>query len=295
MISGMVASLLLVGCGDDTTSKVDTTSNLTEETGSAPVVSKKIGRGYYVDAAVSGVHYNCGDEEGLTDELGTFTFSEDSNCTFKIGDLVLREVNSSILEDNITVFEDNQSVAKLLQTLDADNNASNGIQLLPETHEVLREQEVREVPKNETELTDIKEGLKDKKPNEYRGEVVSDDDVNRHLEETRTRLSDENRTTQYDVEINETHSSEDRNSTSREMQNEEEHSNRAENSTNRDENSTSREISTEETHENRETNATNREMQNEEEHLNRDENSTSSEMPSEEEREERREEQSSRR
>ncbi len=230
MISGIVASLLFVGCGGDSATNADTTSNLTAQSSSSPVVSKKIGTGYYVDAAIEGVNYVCGDEEGVTDAEGTFTFSEDSNCTFKIGDLVLREVNSSILEDNLTVFEDNQTVAQLLQTLDKDNNASNGIQLLPEVHEVLREQEVREIPKNHTELVDIQEGLKDKKPNEYRGEIVSEEEVKAHLDETRSRLRDENRSTQYDVDNNETHVGRDENSRSEAMQNEAEHANRDSNS-----------------------------------------------------------------
>ncbi len=270
MISGIVASLLLVGCGGDSAATADTTSNLTAQSSTSPVVSKKIGTGYYVDAAIEGVSYVCGDEEGVTDAEGTFTFSEDSNCTFTIGDLVLREVNSSILEDNLTVFEDNQTVAQLLQTLDSDNNATNGIQLLPEVNEVLREQEVTEIPENETELFDIRDGLKDKKPNEYRGEIVSNEDVKAHLDETRNRLRDENRTTQYDVDNNETHVRRDENSTTSEMQNEAEHTNQGQNSTNN-------------------------ELPNVAEHVTRDENATSSDQPTEEERSQRREERESRR
>ena len=307
MISGIVASLLFVGCGGDSASTVETQSNLSNsDTSSSPVENKKVGTGYYVDSAIEGVNYVCGDEEGVTDASGTFTFSEDSNCTFKIGDLVLREVNSSILEDNLTVFEDNQTVAQLLQTLDSDNNATNGIQLLPEVHDVLREQEVREIPKNHTELVDIQEGLKDKKPNEYRGEIVSEEEVKAHLDETRSRLRDENRTTQYDVDNNETHVGRDENSDNREMSNEPEHSNQGENSRNnelpnvaehqnRDENSTTSEMQNEAEHTNQGQNSTNNELPNVAEHQNRDENATSSEQPTEEERSQRREERESRR
>ncbi len=48
-----------------------------------------------------------------------------------------RELNITALDNNVTVLEDNITVAQLLQTLDADGNASNGIQILDGTDRVV--------------------------------------------------------------------------------------------------------------------------------------------------------------
>jgi hypothetical protein len=81
---------------------------------------------------VGGVEYQCGTQSGITGSDGNFTFEVGQNCTFKIGDITLRVVDSSDLQNQVKVVEDNIQVAQLLQTLDSDGNASNGITLLPE-------------------------------------------------------------------------------------------------------------------------------------------------------------------
>ena len=188
-ISTITASLLLVGCGGGGTS-----SNTVAGANST------VGQGYYVDAAVAGVNYQCGSQTGVTDESGAFLFDKNQNCTFKLGDVVLREINATSLEHNVTILEDNTQVAQLLQTLDRDGNASNGIDIIEETHEVLKEQNITKVPKNIALLIAIKDKLKEKAPTKYKGEVISEQEVLAHLDETRTKLKDEGKKTQYDVE-----------------------------------------------------------------------------------------------
>jgi len=195
IISAIAASLLLAACGGNDAKNTTDTSTL----------SNKVFKGYYVDSAVEGVEFNCttpsgATQSGITDENGTFTFEENQTCTFKIGDVVLREVNALSLEHNVTVFEDNTRVAQFLQTLDSDGNASNGIQILPETHEVLKERNMTDVPQNDAELVDVKDDLKVKAPEHYRGDVVSEQDAREHLEETRQKIEDNNQRTQEDVE-----------------------------------------------------------------------------------------------
>jgi len=195
IISAIVASLLLAACGgSDATSTTDASAS-----------SNKVFKGYYVDSAVEGVKFNCttpsgATKSGTTDAKGTFTFEENQTCTFKIGDVVLREVNASSLEHNVTVFEDNTRVAQLLQTLDSDGNASNGIQILPEAHEVLKDRNMTRVPQNDAELEDVKDDLRVKAPEHYRGDIVSEQDAREHLAETRQRIETHNQRTQEDVE-----------------------------------------------------------------------------------------------
>ncbi len=207
--TSMVAALLFVGCG----SSSDGTELATVEQ------EKKVGIGYYVDAPIEGISFQCGTEVGLTDVNGTFTFEENATCTFSIGDLILREINASFLEENITILEDNITVAQLLQNLDADGNASNGILIEPGTGKVLRESNIIEIPEDEAVLASIRDDLRASNP-DYNGTAVSREGVESHLNDTRERLETEGRRTQYDVnetreegrnpnfENNETHGSE---------------------------------------------------------------------------------------
>ena len=136
MVSVVTASLLLVGCGGggETSSTIST------------------GIGFYVDSAVKGVSYECGNQSGTTDSNGKFTFQKGQDCTFSIGGLTLRTTDASKLEDNVTIFEDNNATAQLLQSLDADGNADNGIEILSETASVMDEKGIDTVPTNELEI-----------------------------------------------------------------------------------------------------------------------------------------------
>lgn len=217
IISAVAASLLLIACGgnssvSDTTTPSSATAltsessmpSNTQATTTEPTTgnSSKIYTGYYVDAAVVGVDFNCTTQSGTTDINGTFTFEDNETCVFSIGGVVLREVNASSLEDNVTIFENNLTVAQFLQTLDSDGNASNGIDILPEAHELLEERNSSHVPQNDAELVDIRDELKVKAQERYNGDIVSEQDAIEHLEETRTRIRENNQTTQDDVEEN---------------------------------------------------------------------------------------------
>ena len=193
IISGVTASLLLVGCGGESSSVNKNVLGVT----------KTVATGYYVDAAVAGINYECGSQIGVTDALGKFSFDKEDKCTFSLGDIVLREINGSSLEDNVTILEDNKEVAKLLQSFDKDGDPSNGIEILPEVHEVMEEQNISEVPKDTKKLVELVDKVKEKKPTEFKGKVVTDAEVEAHLNNTRKDLEARGKTTQYDVE--ETH------------------------------------------------------------------------------------------
>jgi len=190
IISGVTASLLLVGCGGESFSDNQAVQSAT----------KTVGTGYYVDAAVAGIKYECGSQTGVTDALGKFSFDKDDKCTFTLGDIVLREIDGTSLEDNVTILEDNKEVAKLLQSFDKDGDASNGIEILPEVHEVMEEQNINEVPKDSNKLVELVDKVKEKKPTEFAGKVVTDEEVEAHLDNTRKHLEERGQTTQYDVE-----------------------------------------------------------------------------------------------
>jgi hypothetical protein len=123
-ISAILLGIGLVGCGGSSSSSSSTTS-----------VTKV---GYYVDAPVEGVSYQCGEKTGVTDKDGKFEFEEGKNCVFSVGNITLRTVLADVLEDNGYVFEDNILNAQLLQSLDIDANVSNGITISKDEVEVLK-------------------------------------------------------------------------------------------------------------------------------------------------------------
>lgn len=94
--------------------------------------------GTFVDSAVSGLDYQGSETAaGLTDQLGQFTYRQGETVTFNIGDLLLgsatgaeRMTPLSITSDAVSA-QDRRVSNKLilLQTLDADGDLNNGIQI----------------------------------------------------------------------------------------------------------------------------------------------------------------------
>ena len=189
----VTATLLLVGCGGSgsSSSSNPTTNN---ETGT------KIGKGYYVDAAVEGVEFQCGNQSGTTDVNGTFTFENGSDCNFTVGGIPLRDVNASSLEDNVTILEENTTVAQLLQTLDSDGNASNGIHISQGAKSVIKEtlSSLEEVDQDLLEA--VHNRLKAEHSDEYNGRVVDKNQTIEHLNETKNDVENRGIRTNLDVE-----------------------------------------------------------------------------------------------
>jgi len=140
-------SLLLTACGS-------TSSNSNS--------GDKIG--YLIDSAVQGVEYRCGTKIGITDSDGKFVCST-LPATFYIGSIKLGSIeilpsdNKIFPQDIIGVsrekVEDEAVVklATLLQSLDSDGNASNGIKITSEIRtSFLRE---TEIPLEEISLEEL--------------------------------------------------------------------------------------------------------------------------------------------
>ena len=111
-------SAALIGCGSSDNN--DTTSSNSSTT---------LDTGYYIDSPVEGITYICGDQKGITNKEGEFKFTENSDCVFKIGNIAIKEMPGSILKNNSVIIEDNLTIARFLQSLDSDNNLSNGINI----------------------------------------------------------------------------------------------------------------------------------------------------------------------
>lgn len=165
---------LLVGCG----------SSDTPITGAGDV---QTGTGYYVDSAVQGVDYECGTKSGTTDEDGKFTFEVGKECSFSVAGVPLRTTKADDLVDGVKVLEGNPDVQRFLQSIDNDNNASNGIQIDPKILEVLTQALVEhnstgQVPTN-TALDSVVTRIKDD-VDTFAGVVKTPEQVEAHYQGT---------------------------------------------------------------------------------------------------------------
>ncbi|UCN00029.1 hypothetical protein LCX93_10935 [Sulfurimonas sp. SWIR-19] len=123
----VAAGLLLVGCGGSG--------------GDSTQPQSSVITGQFIDAAVTGLEYKCSSgTEGLTDALGYFTCKQGDNVAFSINGLSIGSAPAQAIITPITLAADNNTtatnIAQLLQTLDSDNNLSNGITIDSDSEEV---------------------------------------------------------------------------------------------------------------------------------------------------------------
>ncbi len=173
VVSIVLIGFLFGGCGSN--SSTNNTNNT--------------GIGYYIDSAVSGVSYVCGNESGITGEDGSFVFEKGKGCTFKLGDITLRSVNADNLIDKVKIVEDRVEVAQMLQSLDTDGNPDNGITISAKVIEKLKEQQIAKLPETTQELQAILDAAKEVEG--FKGEMVSVEDAKAHLEKSQTQVTKE--------------------------------------------------------------------------------------------------------
>ena len=146
------------------------------------------GTGTYVDSAIEGVDYVCGNSKGKTNSDGEFTFDKGTGCSFSLAGILLRTIDSTSLGDGAFVVEDNPKVAKLLQSIDANGNVEDGIEINDEvlaslTTALNEHGSVGQVPEGSV-LTNIVSDI-GKNVNGISGVVRTDDEVLNHINDTK--------------------------------------------------------------------------------------------------------------
>ena len=174
-----IAALALLGCGGSSSTPSSTNT----------------GTGYYKDAAVAGVDYVCGTQTGKTDKEGKFTFEEDKECKFSVAGIPLRTTSADKLIDGGTIFEDNPKVAQFLQSIDADGDLSNGIEIDDKVLEALTSalaniDDDTTVLSDDTVLTTVVAEV-GSQVEAVPGTVRTDSEVQEHLAQTQTEITKE--------------------------------------------------------------------------------------------------------
>lgn len=163
------------------------------------------GTAYYLDSAVEGVEYDCGDApRGTTNFEGKFIFEVGEGCEFSIGDKTLRDIHPDDLSDNIRLVETNYQYAQLLQTLDNDSNPENGIKIIPDVADTLSKMDLAMdflLPSivsdlfetNKATMVTLSTALE--VVSGYNGSSVSENEAKEHIERTIEEL--ENKKIEY--------------------------------------------------------------------------------------------------
>lgn len=109
--------------------------------------SSSIQTGIFIDSPVSGLEYQTASRSGVTSAQGTFRYQRGETLTFSLGGVELGSaVGQAQLspQDLINDADDSShpaviNMARLLQTLDADGNLNNGIQLEAAVRDAIRD------------------------------------------------------------------------------------------------------------------------------------------------------------
>lgn len=97
--------------------------------------------GFFIDSAVQGLDYVTESQSGRTSQNGEFNFVAGESITFSIGDIDFPRVAALDMMSPLTLFNtldlnDTRviNLARLLQSLDQDSNAGNGITITESAH-----------------------------------------------------------------------------------------------------------------------------------------------------------------
>ena len=138
LISVLTAGLLTItGCGSSNDSENSSDNNDVE----TPITKDKDDKktptvlsAQFIDAAVEGLAYDCqsSGKSGITNSQGKFSFVAGDTCTFKVGDVTIgsAKITGTTTPRTLTTVEPNlTNTLRFLQTLDSDEDPSNGITL----------------------------------------------------------------------------------------------------------------------------------------------------------------------
>ena len=129
--------LCLTACGSDSSTSE---APITPEP-ALPEVSTYMGQ--FFDSAVAGLNYKTASQSGQTNQLGEFQFQDKESIIFSIGGIALPSTVASLYLTPLDIYQTRDTnqievinLLRLLQSLDADGDASNGIEIEESVHQL---------------------------------------------------------------------------------------------------------------------------------------------------------------
>lgn len=108
-------------------------SNGGGNTPNPPPPTPQTAEGRFIDSVVEGLSYSSGDQSGITDTDGTFSYEVGESVTFSVGTVEIgsatgRELITPVdLTGSNSTMPDTQNIVRFLLMLDSDGDSSNGI------------------------------------------------------------------------------------------------------------------------------------------------------------------------
>lgn len=134
------AALVFTGCNND--DDIQPTEAVQKDPEPEPEPDVEVLKGVFLDEAVQGLSFKTATQNGITNAAGEFTYVAGETVTFSLGDLELGSAMAEAVVTPINLAQSTdanagieslsvQNIAALLQTLDEDGDAENGINILP--------------------------------------------------------------------------------------------------------------------------------------------------------------------
>jgi hypothetical protein len=135
LITSVVLSVVISACGGGGSDSAVTPPAVTPPVVTPPTpVEPATFTGMFVDSAVEGLNYSTPSGTGVTNENGEFTYQLNEKVTFSLGGITFPEVDAKSVLTPLDLFDTTDinheavvNTLRLLQTLDADGDAENGI------------------------------------------------------------------------------------------------------------------------------------------------------------------------
>lgn len=126
---------VLIACGSDNGTSADI--EIDTQVPPSPLYT-----GIFFDSAVAGLNYQTNTQSGQTNNAGEFIYQIDETITFSIGGITLPDVSAKNYLTPLDLYQTqniNQTevvnLLRLLQSLDIDGDASNGIEISDLAHQ----------------------------------------------------------------------------------------------------------------------------------------------------------------
>ena len=142
-----LVTLFISGCGGGSNDSAQTEIETSPPAVTTP--EPTVYTGIFLDSAVENLNYSTESSSGSTNELGEFSYQLDEKITFSIGNIEFPQVDVAAIITPLTLFDTQDvndtsvvNMLRLLQSLDLDGDASNGIEISDAAHELASSLEV---------------------------------------------------------------------------------------------------------------------------------------------------------
>ena len=165
------------------------------------IVDDDLNIGYFVDSPVEGVTYETASgKTGVTDKNGAYKYKYNEEVTFKIGNLILGTTDTKdiITPEDLTHnnSEKTDLMLQMLQSMDEDNNLSNGIKIskyLKKSLAKMSETNFYNKINNEDDLLSLNVDLANKIDSNFNGKIdINKTEAKLHFKNTKNVIKNSN-------------------------------------------------------------------------------------------------------